>query len=193
VKNRRPDELFFGTMAYENMGTKYTGFTLIELLVNIVIIAILSTISVQVYQGFQDRARRAKAQAELTSIRNGVLLLQLDTGFKVGGLALEPCSQNPEFNITDDQTGLLNNNAGIFNSNDWKGPYVDSDGMDPWGNPYVIDNDYFCESDIQGCEVICDRQDCENNIVVVAAVTTAGPDGIFNNYDAGEAIVTVCE
>lgn len=170
-----------------------SGFTLIELLTNIVIIGILATISVSVIKGYAEDADRAKSQIEMSQIRSAVFRLQLDTNLTAGGLAIDPCVKNPEYHITDDDAGLLNNNGGAFPAAVWNGPYWDADGLDPWGTPYIVDHDYHCAENIRGCEKVCEKMDCPGDNAIVAAVTTAGPDTILNNYDSGEAIVVLCE
>lgn len=56
------------------------GFTIVELLIVIVVIAILATISIVVYNGVQGRARDSKRYSDLKSIASALELYRVDQG-----------------------------------------------------------------------------------------------------------------
>lgn len=66
LKNERPSSLFGG------------GFTLIELLVVISIIGIMSTIAITSITGARDKAKRARAQAEVKGLHQALVRYNFD-------------------------------------------------------------------------------------------------------------------
>jgi general secretion pathway protein G len=103
------------------------GFTLIELMVVILIIGLLATIVVQNLRSATDKAKRVKAQADISQIKSALDRYYLDAG------------SYP----TSDQ-GLPALVASPTNGNDpkdWGGPYIEKIPPDPWGHPYVYQSD----------------------------------------------------
>ena len=105
------------------------GFTLIEIMVVILILGLLATIVVQSLRGATDKAKRVKAQADISEIKTGLDRYYLDTGSYpssdqgLGALVAAPQSGN---NIP---------------ANYEAGGYLQSIPKDPWGNPYVYQSD----------------------------------------------------
>ena len=103
------------------------GFTLIELMVVILIIGLLATIVVQNLRSATDKAKRVKAQADISQIKTALDRYYLDAG------------SYP----TSDQ-GLPALVAAPTSGNDlkdWGGPYIERVPLDPWGHPYVYQSD----------------------------------------------------
>jgi general secretion pathway protein G len=103
------------------------GFTLIELMVVILIIGLLATIVVQNLRSATDRAKRVKAQADISQLKSALDRYYLDAG------------SYP----TSDQ-GLAALMAAPDNGNvpkDWGGPYIEKIPLDPWGHAYFYQSD----------------------------------------------------
>ena len=135
-----------------------SGFTLIELLVVIAIISLLSSIVLASLGQTRDKAKIARAQEELLSVRNAVALLLNDTGKLPCGCPAQTGFQNPEARLYDLQSGLfvkplLGGQCTTpypcpgWTQSDldrWNGPYLSQNELlDPWGKSYLIDFDYF--------------------------------------------------
>jgi general secretion pathway protein G len=103
------------------------GFTLIELMVVILIIGLLATIVVQNLRNATDKAKRVKAQADISQIKSGLDRYYLDAG------------SYP----TSDQglSALIAAPTGGNIPKDWQGPYLEKVPPDPWGNAYFYQSD----------------------------------------------------
>ena len=136
---------------------KRKGFTLIELLVVIAIIGILSSVVIIVLMDARRDANQAAAISQMRNLRNAISLMESDVdkwpngctiGQSMGGAANEiiisdPCSGIFEAPPT---TGCA---CGWDASDvaDWNGPYNLGEPVDPWGNEYWFDSDYFPRKD----------------------------------------------
>src|SRR6516165_10258576 len=103
------------------------GFTLIELMVVILIIGLLATIVVQNLRSATDKAKRVKAQADISQLKSALDRYYLDAG------------SYP----TSDQ-GLPALIAAPSSGNDpknWGGPYIERIPLDPWSHPYFDQSD----------------------------------------------------
>ena len=132
--------------------SKNNGFTLIELLVVIAIIGILSSIVFAAVNTARNRARTTAARSAVREIKKAIDVLALDTGYwpsqeaaagpispQQSGLVDCSGSNNEVQDLADSQTGLLQSHAAYPG---WRGPYIDSIPLDPWGNNYFFDTDY---------------------------------------------------
>jgi len=134
---------------------KKIGFTLIELLVVISIIGMLSSIVLASLNSARDKAKVAKAKAELQTIYQGILLLDSDTRLRPGGYSSSLCAYTntqPSWGnglyISDANAGLINYTSSKFPG--WKGPYL-STMVDPWGQEYIYDSYYTCNGGANNC------------------------------------------
>ena len=164
---------------------KNKGFTLIELLVVIAIIGLLATIVLVSVNSARKKARITAAQAELTQISLAMEFLYDDTGeYPAHCLAYPPCSCSggPERLLNSCQAGLECTDGGFSN---WNGPYI-NDTRDPWGNYYIFDADFTCNTGVLGCEGI-------PNGTVTRAIHSGGPNGSgINSYDADNIVLVLC-
>lgn len=171
------------------------GFTLIELLVVIAIIGILSGIVMTSLNTARQRSRVAKAQSELTSIRNGIALMSIDTGLWPNGCLIGVVVGNGGGGGSTNEVSLADPQAGIMSAPSvgqtdpecdwtasavaaWNGPYSSASPTDPWGHPYWFDNDYY------------PRQDCPTNnanpgVAGISAVVSLGPNGTGGPLNLG--------
>jgi general secretion pathway protein G len=93
-----------------------SGFTLIEVLLVVVIIGILAALVGPRLVGRAGDAERAAARADISTITMAIQVYEMDMG------SLPPSLE-----------ALMNNPGG----NRWKGPYLSTAPVDPWGNAYV--------------------------------------------------------
>jgi general secretion pathway protein G len=104
------------------------GFTLIELMVVILIIGLLATIVVQNLKGATDKAKKIKAQADISAIKTALDRYYLDNSSypssDQGLAALVSAPQNGKV-PADYPTG----------------GYIEKIPTDPWGNPYAYQSD----------------------------------------------------
>lgn len=159
-------------MLCENKMRK-NGFTLIELLVVVAIIGLLSSIVLASLNSARAKAKTARSQADLRSLRTAIALLESDTGKWPNGCPIETV-QNPEVFLDTDWAGIkvrppVGQPDPIYSPNciwtatdqaNWKGPYAPNT-VDVWGNSYFFDPDYY----------VCTPE------VVKVAILSFGPNG----------------
>ena len=104
------------------------GFTLIELMVVILIIGLLATIVVQNLKGATDKAKRIKAQADISAIKTALDRYYLDNG---------------SYPTTDQGlTALVSAPTNGKVPADYPtGGYIEKLPKDPWGTAYVYQSD----------------------------------------------------
>ncbi|HUN59925.1 MAG TPA: type II secretion system major pseudopilin GspG [Candidatus Binataceae bacterium] len=105
-----------------------SGFTLIELMVVILIIGLLATIVVQNLRGATDKAKRIKAEADISSFKTALDRYYLDNG---------------SYPTTDQGLPALVSapTTGKVPSDYPDGGYIEKIPSDPWNNPYVYQSD----------------------------------------------------
>lgn len=104
------------------------GFTLIELMVVILIIGLLATIVVQNLKGATDKAKRIKAQADISAFKTALDRYYLDNG------AYPSSDQGLPALVSAPSNGKV---PADYPS----GGYIEKIPNDPWGTPYVYQSD----------------------------------------------------
>ena len=104
------------------------GFTLIEIMVVILILGLLATIVVQSLRGAADKAKKTKAQADISELKTSLDRYYLDAGF---------------YPTTDQglQALVAAPTSGRIPPGYPPGGYIERLPKDPWGNPYVYQSD----------------------------------------------------
>lgn len=104
------------------------GFTLIEIMVVILILGLLATIVVQSLKGATDKAKRTKAEADVSEIKTALDRYYLDNGYY-------PTSDQGLTALVSAPTG------GRQPANYEQGGYIEKVPLDPWGTPYFYQSD----------------------------------------------------
>lgn len=100
------------------------GFTLIEILLVVIIIAALAAMVVPRVVGRSEEAKKTIAKADIEqNLATALKLYELDNGYF-------PTTQQGLTSLR------VKPNISPIPPN-WKGPYIETDPLDPWGNPYV--------------------------------------------------------
>lgn len=99
------------------------GFTLIELMIVIIIIGALAAMTVPRLAGRSEAARLTAAEADIKgSISLALRLYEVDNG---------------RYPTTEQGLrALLEKTSSPPAPKNWKGPYLEEEPSDPWGNPY---------------------------------------------------------
>lgn len=104
------------------------GFTLIELMMVVIIIGILAALVLPKFTGAVDKTRKTAAKVMIKSIETALENYEMGNGFyptTEQGLA-----------------ALMTKPTSAPAPQDWSGPYLSDDPIDPWGHPYQ----YHCPS-----------------------------------------------
>jgi general secretion pathway protein G len=99
------------------------GFTLVELLVTVAIIAILVAALIPRFMNYTERAREARAMADINTMRDIIIAWSADEG-------------NGQLPINSNDPTIPNSIAAVLQKHgiNWTG---DTKGItDPWGHPY---------------------------------------------------------
>ena len=104
------------------------GFTLIELMVVILIIGLLATIVVQNLRGATDKARRIKAEADISAFKTALDRYYLDNG------SYPTSDQGLAALVAAPTTGRIPTDYP-------EGGYIEKVPNDPWGTPYYYQSD----------------------------------------------------
>lgn len=154
------------------------GFTLIELLVVIAIIGILAAVVLASLSDSREQSKIAAAQTQLRSIHTAIEMLANDTG-------LYPHQQPrycPPRSAAANEVDLSLPSSGLLATDGsypgWNGPYIAS-VLDPWGNPYFLDEDYYCTPGAVGCRGHVSAT-TDHSVLV-----SCGPDGMLGDADGG--------
>jgi general secretion pathway protein G len=104
------------------------GFTLIEIMVVILILGLLATIVVQSLRGAADKAKRTKAQADISELKTSLDRYYLDNG------SYPTTDQGLQALVSAPTSGRIPNNYP-------PGGYIERLPKDPWGNAYFYQSD----------------------------------------------------
>jgi general secretion pathway protein G len=107
--------------------SKRAGFTLIEIMLVVIIIAALAAMVVPRLSGRSEQAKKAIAKADIEShLPTALKLYELDNGnFPTTSQGL---------------AALLKKPASSPAPQNWNGPYLEKNPMDPWGHPYAYES-----------------------------------------------------
>lgn len=78
---------------------------------------------------------------------------------------------NNEIDLSTASGGLVATDGTYQN---WEGPYI-TDVIDPWGNPYFLDEDYYCTPGALGCA------GANDSTPEVSVVVSCGEDGMLGD------------
>ncbi|MGH7932750.1 MAG: type II secretion system major pseudopilin GspG [Candidatus Binataceae bacterium] len=111
-----------------SLGWSQEGFTLIELMVVILIIGLLATIVVANLRGATDKAKRVKAEADISQIKTALDRYYLDSGrYPTTDQGLQALVSAPTADpVPHDYP---------------QGGYIEKMPPDPWGNQYFYQSD----------------------------------------------------
>lgn len=150
------------------------GFTLIELLVVIAIIGILASVVLASLNDAREQGQISAAQSELKQIHTAMELLFNDTGLyphKRRQYCPPVSGANNEVDLSLPASGIMATD-GTYSV--WKGPYMPA-VIDPWGNPYFLDEDYYCTAGAVGCD------GHSSTVVDRSVLVSCGPDGMIGD------------
>ncbi|NTU69942.1 prepilin-type N-terminal cleavage/methylation domain-containing protein [bacterium] len=136
------------------------GFTLIELLVVIAIIAVLAGLVIIRIGNASNEAKIAKMKSDISEIAKGFYMAKLKTGKTLRQMTNNTCSDCPcrglnrkELAALPDSDQCVINITNAFNSiQQQSGMGVSGNIRDPWGAPYLLDENEGVSSPPDECE-----------------------------------------
>lgn len=155
--------------------SRNSGFTLLELLVVIAIIGILAAVMLGSLSDSKESALEAAALTEMKSVHLAIEMLMNDTKLyphKKDRYCPPVLEAGNEVDLSLPSSGLLATDGTYEN---WKGPYINNI-LDPWGNPYFLDVDYFCTPGAVGCQGANVLINPEHSVIL-----SCGPDGMLGD------------
>ena len=99
------------------------GFTLIEIMVVVVVIALMGAIIAPTLFSKVEQAEKTRVTQDVRVIDTALKFYRLD---------------NFKYPASGEGLGALMSNPG--SSESWNGPYLETQPVDPWGNPYRYSN-----------------------------------------------------
>lgn len=132
------------------------GFTIVELLIVIVVIAILASISIVAYTGVQERARQSKIDSDIRAILTAIQAARINasqnlititgSNYTAGGCTSKPAGTN--LAALPDTDACITRYQLSLNAISAASGVQLGDIRDPWGRPYLIDEN---EGESGGC------------------------------------------
>lgn len=145
------------------------GFTAIEITMVVAVVGLLASMGTYAVLRAVNSSRIANAEIELEMLSAATLQLAWDTGKMPNGQYRNNLGSIEIWDLTASGTGLMDDTS---DWDDWKGPYYDGATVDPWGNNYFFDPDYYIDGQVR---------------VVVGSF---GPNGQGRNqYDSDDIVV----
>ena len=95
------------------------AFTLMEVLLVLVILVVLASMAVTIFQGTQEGAMQDTAKGQIGILKAAVDMYKFH------------CRNSP-----DGLDGLVNKPSDAKAAERWRGPYIDKVPLDPWDNEY---------------------------------------------------------
>jgi type II secretion system protein G len=138
---------------------KQKGFTIIELLVVIAIIGLLASVVVASMNSSRTKAQNARLKADMHMIEQQVAVSRTSTLAALTGSYCTSCIFNNTVTMKSQTANMATLTAA------WKAIGYSTPPTDPWGNPYLMD-----ENELEGGS--CTGTDHD-------VIYSAGPDGIF--------------
>ena len=128
------------------------AFTLVEILLVVVIIAALAAMVVPRLTGRSEQAKKSIAKADINSLLPTALkLYELDNGnFPTTSQGLDALLRQPTSSPA---------------AQNWNGPYIEKEPLDPWGRPYVYESPGDHRSDYDLSSKGKDESKDDDNIV----------------------------
>lgn len=135
------------------------GFTIVELLIVIVVIAILATITIVAYNGIQNRAKVAQANADMAALKKSMLAFKAIQG------ELPPIGDSWNYDTIPPSCPTWNTTTTAISN---AGVGTNLNIRDPWGNCYGYDDN-----------------DCNTNSAPLGttSIKSVGPDQLNNTAD----------
>lgn len=134
-------------MPMKACGSSRSGMTVLEIMIVVSIILTVASILAYGISSIREKVWIEQANQDLQRIAVAIEQLAFDTGQWPGHAPRNATAsmvgyQLPEImDLTTPLAGLVAADV-TFTNKGWKGPYLDSIPLDPWGRKYFFDPDY---------------------------------------------------
>lgn len=125
---------------HRGCGDGQAGFSLVEAMIAVAVIALLLAMAVPSYNSARNKSRIERATAELEMLAGAIRQLSWDTGRWPNRAMITSPGSTEVWDVRATTSGLLTYHATYGSA--WKGPYLRSINLDPWGKAYFFDPDY---------------------------------------------------